>query len=280
MQDKKLVLGLPNGSLFEPTVGLLERVGITVKASGRNFVADIKGADIFKKALIMRPQDVPEAIADGVIDAGICGWDCVAEAELAEKVVKIAELPYGRNSRRPVWVVIFGKGKELFDEEWTLVAAEYPNLAKRFFKKAKIRFSHGTTEAKVAYDRYNYGVGVVESGRSLADNGLNILNILLVSPTVLVAREQSPEVEYFGRLLKGGFEAENYRLIKMDVNRRDKEKILAILPAIQSPTVNRLANGNYAIETVAKKDEAVDLIFQLQKLGAKGILAQEINILL
>jgi ATP phosphoribosyltransferase len=153
-------------------------------------------------------------------------------------------------------------------------------LAKKFFKKAKVRFSHGTTEAKVVCGQYSYGVGVVDSGLSLKENGLKILKVLLVSPTVLIAREQLPEIEYFGQLLKAGFEAENYRLIKLDASRQDKEKIISILPSIQSPTVNRLANGNYAIETVARNDEIVDLIFQLKKLGAKGILVQEINILL
>ncbi|MFA4833699.1 MAG: ATP phosphoribosyltransferase [Patescibacteria group bacterium] len=276
----ELTLGLPNGSLFEPTIDLLKRLGITIRRNGRGFKAEIKGTSIFGKVLIMRPQDIPEALVDGIIDVGICGWDCVVEAELEKEIIKIVELPYGRNSRTSVRVVIFGKSEELVDENNILVSAEYPSLARKVFKKAKIRFSHGTTEAKVAYGRYNYGVGVVDSGLSLAENGLKILRVLLVSPTVLIAREQLPEIEYFGQLLKGGFEAENYRLIKMDVNRQDKEKILSILPSLQSPTVNRLANGNYAIETVAKNDEVVDLIFQLQRLGAKGILVQEMNILL
>lgn len=279
MKDK-LTLGLPNGSLFEPTISLLKRMGITIRKNGRSFAAEIIGTSIFEKVLIMRPQDIPEALADGIIYAGICGWDCVAEVELEEKIFKIVELPFGRNSRNSVRVVIFGKSEELIDEENILVSAEYPNLAKKFFKKAKVRFSHGTTEAKVVSGQYNYGVGVVDSGLSLAENGLKILKVLLVSPTVLIARKRLPEIEYFGQLLKAGFEAENYRLIKLDASRQDKGKILAILPAVQSPTVNRLANGNYAIETVAKNDEVVDLIFQLRKLGARGILAQEINILL
>lgn len=260
MKDK-FILGLSNGSLFEPTVGLFKRLGIDIRKNGRSFTAEIIGTSIFEKALIMRPQDIPKSLADGIIDAGICGWDCVVEAELAKKIFKVAELPYGRNYKNSVRVVIFGKSEDLIDGEDILVSAEYPNLARNFFKKAKVRFSHGTTEAKVVCGQYDYGVGVVESGLSIEANGLKILKELLVSPTVLIAREQLPEIEYFGQLLKGGFEAENYRLIKLDVSWQDRKKILTILPAIQSPTVNRLVNGNYAVETVVRNDEVVDLIY-------------------
>jgi len=279
MKTKQLILGLPNGSLFELTINLLKRVGITIRRNGRSFTAEVEGTSIFEKALIMRPQDIPEAVVDNVIDAGICGWDCVAEAELENRIVKVAEFPFGRNSRRSIQVAIFGKkGSELVDQENIVVTTEYYNLAKKEFKKARVVFSHGTTEAKVAYGQYDYGVGVVDSGVSLETNGLEILKVLLVSPTVLIVREQVPEIKYFGQLLRGGFYAENYRLIKLDVNRQNKEKILAILPAIQSPTVNCLANGSYAIETVVESDKVVDIVFQLQKLGAKGIIVQEMNI--
>lgn len=275
-----MTLGLPNGSLFEPTIKLLKRVGVSVSVNGRSFSATIQGTTIFSQVLIMRPQDIPEALSDGVIDAGICGWDCVVEAKLENAVNKIVELSYGRSSRGSVRIVIFGKTKKLVDEKGVLVTAEYVNIARKFFRNATVRFSYGTTEAKVAYGKYRYGVGVVESGQSLTDNGLEILKVLLVAPTVLISREKLPEVEYFGRLLKAGLGAENYRLIKLDADGKAKGKILRILPSIQAPTVNRLADGNYALETVIKKEEATDLIFQLQKLGARGILVQEINIIL
>lgn len=279
-KETRKTLGLPNGSLFESTTQLLKRVGITVSVNGRSFFATIQGTAIFNQVLIMRPQDIPEALADSVIDVGICGWDCVVEAGLENTVNKIVDLPYGRSSRGSVRIVIFGKTKELIDEKGVLVTAEYVNIAKRFFKKATVRFSHGTTEAKVAYGKYRYGVGVVESGQSLTDNGLEIIGVLLVSPTVMISRKKLPEIEYFGRLLKSGLDAENYRLLKLDVDADAKDRILQILPAIQAPTVNQLAGGNYALESVIKREEATDLIFRLQKLGARAILVQEINIIL
>lgn len=278
--ERNMTLGLPNGSLFEPTIQLLKRVGIAVSINGRSFFATIQGTTIFNQVLMMRPQDIPEALVDGVIDAGICGWDCVVEAELEKVVNKVVDLSYGRNSRGSVRIVIFGKTKKLVDGKGVLVTAEYVNIARQFFRKATVRFSYGTTEAKVAYGKYRYGVGVVESGQSLTDNGLEILKVLLVSPTVMISREKLPEIEYFGRLLKAGLDAENYRLLKLDADSTAKKRILKILPSIQAPTVNQLADGNYALETVIKKEEATDLIFQLQKLGARGILVQEINIIL
>lgn len=279
-EERKKTLGLPNGSLFEPTIQLLRRVGIAVGRNGRSFFATVQGTAIFSQALIMRPQDIPEALADGVVDAGICGWDCVVEAGSETAVNKVVDLSYSRSSRGSVRIIIFGKTRELVDREDVLVTAEYVNIARKFFRKATVRFSHGTTEAKVAYGKYRYGVGVVESGQSLTDNGLKIVKVLLVSPTVMISRKKLPEIEYFGQLLKAGLDAENYRLIKLDVNSAVKDRILQILPSIQAPTVSRLADGNYALEAVIKKEEAADLIFRLQKLGAKGILVQEINIIL
>ena len=121
---------------------------------------------------------------------------------------------------------------------------------------------------------------MVESGKSLIDNGLEILKVLLVSPTVMISREKLLAIDYFGRFLKAGLDAENYRLVKLNADRTAKERILRILPSSQSPTVSQLVNGGYALEAVIKKEEATDLIFRLQKLGAKAILVQDISVFL
>jgi len=276
-----LTLGLPNGSLFESTIALLKRVGITVRVEGRKFVAAIEGTKIFSKAFIMRPQDIPEAVDDEVIDVGIAGWDCVVEAGYETTARVIVNLPYGRRSKNSVRVVIFGKSEQLIDEEGILVSAEYPNLAKRFFKKARVKPSAGSSEVKVAYfNKYDYGVGIVESGESLTANGLKVLKDLLISPVVLISGIKSPEIEYFGRLLKGGLQGENNRLIKMDVSVGIKDSIISILPAIQSPTISNLADGGFAIETVVNQDDVVDLAYKLEQLGAKGVLVQDLKIVL
>lgn len=200
-----LTLGIPNGSLYESTICLLNRVGLKVEAEGRKFEIKISGPSIFSRALIMRPQDIPEAILDGTIHAGICGWDCVVESNLKGNILKVAELDYSKRTKGPVKIVVFGK-KELEDESHILVTSEYPNLARQIFKKAVIKFSHGSTEVKVSHGKYDFGIGVTETGESLKQNSLKILKVLLESPTVLVAANGYPEIKLFGDLLKDGVE--------------------------------------------------------------------------
>lgn len=273
-------LGLPNGSLQEATIQLLNKVGIGVSVSGRQFKAEINGANIFKKAIIMRPQDIPEAVIDGALDCGICGWDCVAEAGKENELEKIAELWYGKKTRNAVKIVVIGKGKKLRDDPDVLVAAEYPNLAKTVFKLAKIRFSHGGTEQKVAYTKnYDYGVCVLETGRSIIENGLKIVKVIMKSPTVIIAREKSADVEQFAALLTGGLDGEKYVLIKMNVEQDAYQAVIPVIQALKSPTISDLKRGGMAIEAVVRKRTIADLIIKLRQRGASGIIVQNINLI-
>lgn len=273
-------IGFPNGSLFEATIELFNQVGVVIKVKGRNVEADVTGTAIFNQALLMRPQDIPDAVLDGMIDYGVCGWDCVVESNNQDQVKKIVELPYAKKSKKSARVVVFGKSSELIDSEDILVTAEYPRLAGEVFKRAKIRFSHGSTEVKVKSGKYDFGVGITETGTTIEDNGLYIIKTLLISPTVLIAKEESPEIKFFGELLLGGLRANDYQLVKMNVEAGIKDKILAILPALGTPTISSRFGGSFAIETVVSKNEIADLIIKLRVFGATGILAQDINIIM
>ncbi|MBU4256881.1 ATP phosphoribosyltransferase [Patescibacteria group bacterium] len=277
---KKFVLGIPNGSLFKRTSELLGKIGIRVLVNGRNFEAGIEGSDIFKRAYIMRPQKIPNAIAKGAVDCGICGWDCVIESRLEAKLRKVMELSYSKTTGKPVRIIVFGKKKKFIDEKHISVSSEYINITRSVFKKARIDFSYGSTEVDVLTGMYDYGICVTETGRSLEDNGLKIVRIILSSSTVLMAKEDHPAIRFFGQLLLGALDAERYQLIKMDVSRRIKERVLSILPAVQSPTVSKLADDSFAVETAVLKSETADLIIKLQKLGVRGIIAQDINIII
>lgn len=277
---KKMVLGIPNGSLFEPTIILLGKIGIEVIVNGRNFEAVIEGSDIFKTAYIMRPQKIPHAIGKGAIDCGICGWDCVVESGMENELEKIQEFFYSKRTKKPVRIVVFGRTENFVDEKGISVSSEYLNIARSVFKEARIDFSYGSTEVDVLAGMYDYGICVTETGKSLEENGLKIVKTILSSPTVLMSKKDYQEIQFFGRLLKGALNAEKYQLIKMDVGRRMKERVLSILPAVQSPTVSKLADGSFAVETAVLKDEMADLIIKLQKIGARGIIAQDMNIIL
>jgi ATP phosphoribosyltransferase len=277
---KNLVMGPPNGSLMETTLQLLKTIGVVIKPNGRKFLAEIEGFELFSKAIFLRPQDIPEAIVDGMIDVGICGWDCVVEAGLEGRLIKVAELNYSRQSRQPVRVVVFGKSSSFVDNEDILVATEYRQLAKKIFHKATARFSHGGTEQKVAYGKYNYGVGVVETGKSLEENGLQIVKTILVSPTVIMAREDSPEIHLFGEMLQGALQAEQFCLVKMNCASQCVKNILDCVPAIDAPTISNLADGSFAIETVVPKNKLADVLSRLRLEGATGIIVQQLDVML
>lgn len=281
---KKKTLAIPNGSLYEATIALLTKVGIGVKVDGRKFMARLEGSDIFDRAIIMRPQDMPEALIDGIADAAIYGYDWHEEAGLGNELVVIAQLNYSKKTDLPVELVIFGKrnklkGNKLVDNQNILVTTEYPRLTARFFKQAKLRFSHGGTEQKVAYGKYDYGVCVTETGESLRENGLIIVKTILTSPTLLVAKNDAPELRYFGELLAGGLRAGKYRLMKMNVDKEVLADVLPLLPSLKAPTVNKLSNNNYAIETVVPKNKVGNLMINLRGKGVNGILVQEVDLI-
>ena len=275
-----LTIGIPNGSLYKKTIELFEKLGIEIITNGRSFEAEVIGTNMFKKALIMRPQSMPEAIKKGIIDCGICGRDCVVESGMEKELIEVAELNYSKISNRPVKIVVFGKKDFLEDNKETTVYSEYPNITKEFFKKANIVFSYGTTEAQVVAGTFDYGVCVVETGKSIRDNDLYILETLLISPTVLITKEELPKIEILGKLLKGALKSEKYQLVKMNVAEEIKEKIISMLPSLSSPTVNDLADGSFAIETIVEKSSLSDLLIQVKQAGARDLVVLDMNIIL
>lgn len=273
----KMILAIPNGSLSEPTIALLAKLGIRIITDGRRFDARVAGSDIFERAILMRPQDMSEALIDGMVDVAFYGRDWHEEIGLGHKLVVISELDYSKKTKQPVRVVIFSKQDKMVDEPGVLVTTEYPRLTELFFKKATIRFSHGGTEQKVAYGRYDFGICVTETGDSLRENGLAIVKEILISPTLLVAREKNQDLEYFADLLKGALRSDSMRLLKMNVAKQSLQEVLPLLPALESPTISQLSNGDYAVETIVSSDMVADLIINLRGKGASGVLSQKVE---
>lgn len=277
---KEMVLGIPAGSLLDPTLGLLKKVGIEVAVNGRNFMADVRGSSIFSKAIIMRPNDLPLAVKMGVVDVAVTGNDMLLESCLENELCKIAELQFSKKSRKVTRIVVFGRedeSDELIDTEDILVSSEYMYLASTIFKNAKIQFSTGSTEIKVAVKEFGfrYGIGVVERGRSLNDNRLKIIRTILISPVVLISKRETIELRILGQMLRGALEAELFQLIKFNADLSDKEQLIEILPAMEAPTISNLADGAIAIETAVPKNIMADTITAIKKAGGRNILVQD-----
>lgn len=281
---QKMTLGIPSGSLYEATLKLLQKVGIEVNVNGRNFIVEITGSEVFDKAIIMRPNDLPLALNNGIVDVAITGYDMLMESELEKDLCIIQKLGYAKKSKSSAKVVLFCReddSDEIVDSKETLVSSEYLGIAKNIFKKAKIVFSTGSTEVKIADERFGfrYGIGITETGKSLEDNGLKILKFL-VAPVVLLARGKITEVEIIGQILKGALDAETFQLLKFNADLEAKEALIKTLPAMESLTVNTLADGAIAIETAITKNVITDIVVAIKKLGGRNILIQNINVVL
>jgi ATP phosphoribosyltransferase len=280
MKKTPRILALPNGSIMEPVLRLLRRVGITVLINGRQFLLPIRGLDLFDFVVFMRPQAIPEAVASGVVIAGLTGFDCLSESNLTNAVRVLVKLAFSKKSRLLTRIAVIGRTNRLVDTARTRVYAEFLNLAKRIFTKAQIIFSPGSSEVMVSLGVYDYAVVIIETGQTLIDNGLVIVREILTSPVVLIAKERTKELSLFGQILQGGLDSENYQLLKMNVRANNLQAVSKLLPAMESPTVNELADGSFQLETVLGRSEMADVLIKIKSAGAKDILAQDLNIVL
>jgi ATP phosphoribosyltransferase len=234
---------------------------------------------------ILRPQEIPRYVAEGLFDLGITGRDWVEET--GADVVSLGELGYSKATSNPIRLVVAiaadAEVKRVEDlPNGVRVATEYPDLTRRFFLDkgvdADVRLSYGASEAKIP-DIADCIVDITETGRALRAAGLRILDTILVSHTELIANPDSaadPAKRHaMGQiltLLLGALEARTKVLVKLNVGDGDYEAVLALLPSLKSPTVSSLAGGGFAVETVVEKRTINTLIPALKDAGASGIL--------
>ncbi len=281
-----LRLVLPKGSLEKSTLELFEAADLRVE---RSSVVDYKASindPRINDVRILRPQEIPGYVAEGLFDLGIAGRDWVEET--SSDVVILGELKYSKATSRPFKIVLAVPQDSPVNDVTDLppgvrVSTEYPELTRRFFEthgiEADIRLSYGATEAKVP-DIVDCIVDGTETGRALRAGGLKIVNEVLVSYTALVANpaavadpEKRHAMEQIKTLLDGVMEARGKVLVKLNVSSTDRDGVIAILPAMKAPTVSQLfGDRGYAIETVVSKDTINTLIPALKDAGATDII--------
>jgi ATP phosphoribosyltransferase len=280
-----LRLVLPKGSLERATFDLFEAADLQViRSSAVEYKATIDDPRV-DDVRILRPQEIPRYVAEGLFDLGITGRDWVEET--GADVVSLGELGYSKATSSPIRLVVAVAAdhevKRVEDlPNGVRVATEYPDLTRRFFIRkgveADVRLSYGASEAKIP-DIADCIVDITETGRALRAAGLRILDTILVSHTELIANPHSAadaaKRHAMGQiltLLLGALEARTKVLVKLNVADADFEAVLALLPSLKSPTVSTLAGGGFAVETVVEKRTINTLIPALKDAGASGIL--------
>ncbi|TQM70064.1 ATP phosphoribosyltransferase [Actinomadura hallensis] len=281
-----LSLVLPKGSLEKATMQLFDAADLTVqRSSDRDYRASIDDPRI-DRVRVLRPQEIPTYIEQGLFDLGITGRDWIAETDA--DVVSLGELKYSKATSNPVRVIMAvpegAPWQQVSDlPEGVRISTEFPALTRRFLDKHGVKAtvvpSYGATEAKVP-DIVDAIVDLTETGSSLRKNGLRILDTLLTSYTELVANREAYEdaekraaMEDISLLLQGAIRARGKVLLKLNVAQSDLQKVLEIMPSMSSPTVTSLAGGDsHAVESVVAKRGVNRLIPALKAAGAHDIL--------
>ena len=284
----KLVLGLPKGSLQEATFAMLQKAGFKVSVGSRSYVPNVDDPEI--EARLIRAQEISRYVELGVLDAGITGLDWIQEN--ASDVHEVADLIYAKQGMRPVrWVVAVHNDspiKTVKDLQGKRIATEAVGMTQRYLAKhgveAKVEFSWGATEAKVP-ELVDAIVELTETGSSLRANNLRIMDVVLESTTKLIANRKAwqeawkqRKIEQIAMLLQGALAAESRVLLKMNAPAAMVDSISKILPSLHAPTINRLSSPEWvAIESVVEEKVVRQIIPELKRVGAEGIIELPLN---
>jgi ATP phosphoribosyltransferase len=295
-----LKLGLPKGSLQDATIQLFARAGFNIYASPRSYFPSIDDPDI--ECMLIRAQEMARYVADGVLDAGLTGLDWVMEHEAASamerprprapRIVALADLVYAKQSFGKVrWVLAVpedSRYRSPTDLQGATIATELVRATEAYFARlgvaAKVEFSWGATEVKppVLADAI---VEVTETGSSLRANRLRIIDTVLESNTQLIANPdaladawKATKLENIALLLKAAIEAQGRVGIMLNVRRTQLEGVLALLPALQRPTIAPLSDADWvAVNTIIEERTVRDLIPRLKAARAQGIVEYPLN---
>jgi ATP phosphoribosyltransferase len=285
-----LRLVLPKGSLEKATLDLFDSADLPViRSSSVEYQANIDDPRI-ASVRILRPQEIPTYVAEGLFDLGITGRDWVEET--ASAVVSLGELKYSKATDKPINLVVAvaadSPAKSVKDlPDGVRVQSEYPELTKRFFAehgvRADVRLSYGATEAKIP-DIADCVVEITETGRALRAAGLKVIDTVLTSYTEVVANPESaadPEkrraMDQIMTLLNGVLDARGRVLLKLNVSDERRDEVLAVLPSMKSPTISALAGGGYAVESVVEKRTINLVIPALREAGATDLVEMMIS---
>jgi ATP phosphoribosyltransferase len=286
-----LRLVIPKGSLEAQTLRLFEEADLRVRrGSDRDYHGTVDDERI-ERVSILRPQEIPPYVQDGLFDIGITGQDWIAET--AADVEEIAALSYAKTGiGHGTKVVLAVPNEHLANSAKEMppgsrISTEFVHLTERFFAElgieVKVSWSYGATEAKVP-EIVDAIVDITETGSTLRAHGMKIIETLLRSDPVLIANREAAAdpvrraaIDDLTTLLLGALAAEGRVLIKLNVSDEHRDAVLAVVPSMKAPTISPLAEGGFAIETVVDKRGVNRLIPELKAAGATDILELPIS---
>ncbi len=287
-EQPTLRLAIPNGNLQNATVELFNKAGYKITVDGRSYYPQV--ADPELECMLVRPQEQPRYIQDGLLDCGVTGYDWIRETD--SKVVEVLEMVYSKVSRRPTrWVLVVPEEspiQDVRDLEGKRIATELVRLTSEFLEQrgvsARVEYSYGATEVKPR--RFTDAiVDATETGSSLRANKLRIIDTVIESTPRLVASPQAmadpwkrQKIEDIALMLKGAVAAEGKVWLAMNVRREDLPAVLEILPALDKPTISSLSDAEWVdVTTIVDEDVVHRIAPRLKQAGARGIVEYPLN---
>jgi len=286
---KKLKFGLPKGSLQEATFKVLERAGFKAFVSSRSYFPTIDDEEI--EPVLLRAQEMSRYVAEGVLDCGITGADWILENE--SDIISLAELVYAKQSAVKVrWVLAVPESsliKDVKDLQGKRIATELVNVTRQYLKKhnvqADVEFSWGATEVKVGAGLVDAIVELTETGSSLKANKLRIVATICESTTQFITNRaaakdpwKKKKMETIAMLLKGAIAADGMVGLKLNVEKKNLNKVLKLLSSLKNPTISHLSEKKWlAVEVIIPESKVRSLVPQLKAAGAQGIIEYPLN---
>jgi ATP phosphoribosyltransferase len=289
MDEPRLRLGIPKGSLEEATVKLFAKAGWKITSHHRNYFPEVDDPEL--SLALCRAQEMARYVESGVLDAGLTGKDWILENE--SDVVVVADLVYSKASNRPARWVLAVAGDAPYRRPEDLagkkIATEFVGFTRRYFAEAgipvEVEYSWGATEAKVVEGLADAIVEITETGTTIKAHGLRIIAELLQTNTQLIANKKAWEdpwkrrkIEVLNTLLQGALKAETMVALKMNAPADKVDAIMGVLPSMNAPTVAHLYQSDWlSVETVVERRQVRDLIPKLLAAGAQDIIEYALN---
>ncbi|HNQ18337.1 MAG TPA: ATP phosphoribosyltransferase [Smithellaceae bacterium] len=286
---KVLKLGIPKGSLEENTVDIFKKAGWRITYDSRSYFPDIDDPEM--TCSLVRAQEISRYIEDGTLDLGLTGIDWIMENE--SDIVVVQDLIYSKVSLRQArWVLVVRDDspyQKIEDMEGKKISTELVNFTKKYFADKKINvqveFSWGATEAKVVEGLVDAVVEVTETGSTIKANKLRIIHELMKTNTQLIANRAAwndpwkrKKIEQIKTMLVGSLQAMGKVGLKMNVSKKNLEKVMSLIPSLKAPTVSTLSSTDwFAIESIVDAKGTRELIPRLLEEGAQGIIEYPLN---
>lgn len=290
-ENRTLRLAIPNGNLQAAALDLFNRAGYKMSVGSRSYFPSVDDKEI--EAMLMRPQEQPRYAADGLIDAGFTGLDLITEAEADGKVVEVLDMGASkRDGFHTRWVVAVLNGspvKDVRDLEGKRIATELMSVTRSFLESrgitAHVEYSYGATEVKPPAGLADAIVDATVTGNSLRANGLRIVDTIIESTPRLIASPQAwadpwkrQKIEDIALMLRGAIAAEGKVWLAMNVRKADLQSVLAILPALDKPTISSLSDPEWVdVTTIVDEDGVHQIAPRLKQAGAHGIVEYPLN---